>query len=206
MPHLLLDSTVQQHQHAVPPVRPREISVPFTNDSSLPNSPVSSTSSPHLPYSPVSPVSNASPGNSPAKNGKKKARNRPPKHVRKGTSLVRKSADLQAMSPQDSLEGMLAAKASGTAALYHTHDALDNQANRSASRVVSAPINVPLRLAVSRTDEPRLEAFSSPKWLGTGFSDRVDARVTSTARHCSGPVSAVHIATHNFTYFARSMW
>lgn len=205
MPHLPLDSMVQGHQHDVLPLKSRGYTALFSNEASLPSSPASYSSSPPLSYTPESPVSGASPNNSPAKLGKKKARNRPPKHVRKGTSLARKSDDLQADSPQHSLADNLAAGSLEPASMYDTHDTVNQQSSDLLTdRVVSAPINVPMRISVPDREELRLEAFSSPKWLGTGFSDRADATVMCSAQHCSGPVA--HAGPHSFTYFARSMW
>lgn len=201
MPHLLPDSTAQQHQHMVPPVKPTGLPELFSNESSICSSPVSYSSSPLMSYSPASPVSGAS---SPAKNGKKKGRNRPPKHVRKSTAVAHKLDELQIASPQHSLEGSLAANIPDLATVCDIHDTAGKQSsNRSGSRVTSTPINVPLRLP-SDVDEPKLEAFSSPKWLGTGFSDKANAAIVCPVQHCSETVTDV--ACHNFTYFARSLW
>lgn len=204
MPHLPLDS-MQGHQHDVPPLKSRGYPALFSNEASLPSSPASYSSSPPLSYTPESPVSGASPNNSPAKLGKKKARNRPPKHVRKGTSLARKSDELQAASPQHCLADILVAGSSELASMYDMRDTVNQQSSDLLTdRVVSAPINVPMRISVPDREESRLEAFSSPKWLGTGFSDRADATVMCSAQRCSGSVE--HAGPHNFTYFARSMW
>ena len=205
MPHLPLDNMPQGHQHDVPPLKSQGHPAVFSSEASLPSSPASYSSSPPLSYSPESPVSSASPNNSPAKLGKKKARNRPPKHVRKGTSLARKSEELQATSPQHSLADSCAAGSSESVSTYDARATMHQQlGDLLTDRSVTAPINVPMRVSVLDKEESRLEAFSSPKWLGTGFTDRADARVMCSAQHCSGPVT--HAGPHNFTYFARSMW
>lgn len=209
MPHLC-SGMMEQHQHAVPPVKPRVTQDLFSTEDLFPSSsPISYSASPPTPRSPVSPISGGSPNlsysASPAKLGKKKARNRPPKHVRKGTSLARKSDDLQLLAPQCSLNGALGTTQSEAGSVYHAPESNNRQSNdQTSSRVVSAPIAVPLRIPVAETFEPILEALSSPKWLGTGFSDRTDVQVVCTAQHCSAPM--ISAASNTFTYFANSMW
>ena len=77
----------------------------------------------------------------------------------------------------------------------------------AASRVISDPISVPLKPQADKTDAGvlKLEAFSSPKWLGTGFSDRMEARMPSASGpRCSEPM--IDTTSGQFTYFANSMW
>ena len=77
----------------------------------------------------------------------------------------------------------------------------------AASRVISDPISVPLKPQGDKSDSGvlKLEAFSSPKWLGTGFSDRMEARMPPASGHrCSEPM--IDTTSGQFTYFANSMW
>lgn len=200
MPQLLPDSPTQQHQQFMPSLLPTGLPDLSGNASSFCSSPVSYSSSPIMSYSPASPVSGAS---SPTKSGKKKARNRPPKHVRKGFAFA-KPDEPQCASPQHSLKGSFAADVSETSITNSMYDATGKQSNQLASRVISAPINVPLKALVSDADELKLEAFSSPKWLGTGFADKLGAGVLYPFQHYSQPET--HVASDSFTYFARSMW
>lgn len=203
-----------QH-HLMPPIKPSSFATyltqtasPTSRDSYLTPQESSPTT-----YSPKSPVSSDSPSAlgppSPPKSGKRKARNRPPKHIRKGTSAARKP-DEEANSPQQDCTGILAADLSGAAVRRDTAGAaaVDRQlANPPSSRVISAPISVPLRSVAASEDEGtlKLEAFSSPKWLGTGFSDQMQATMpTVVGPRCSGPI--IDTASGQFTYFANSMW
>lgn len=171
-------------------------------------------------HSPGSPVHSEVPSNlsisSPGKNNKKKARNRPPKHIRKGTTVQRKPDDTddQSMQPESGGESASAVAEATSVAAYDAVEASTTIADNkqpattlAASRVISDPISVPLKPQVDKIDAGvlKLEAFSSPKWLGTGFSDRMEARVPPASGHrCSEPM--IDTTSGQFTYFANSMW
>lgn len=123
---------------------------------------------------------------------------------------MRKSEDTGSDSLQQDCAGILAGDLSRAAVNHDTVEltAVDRQlANPPSSRVMSAPISVPPRAIAALADEgvKKLEAFSSPKWLGTGFSDQMEAKIPSTmGPRCSGPM--IDTCSGQFTYFANSMW
>lgn len=213
----LLDSMLQTQQHTVPPIKASSLATLLTQTAS----PTDNKSQSHLialgssptVHSPRSPASSSSPSAvgppSPPRNGKKKARNRPPKHIRKGTSVVHRP-DEDAHPAQQDCAGILAGEPAGAAVRHDTaaSTAVDRQlANPPSLRVMSAPIRVPIRSDIVSEDEGtlKLEAFSSPKWLGTGFSDRIEAsKSCSVGPRCSGPM--IDTASGQFTYFANSLW
>ncbi|KAL0030102.1 hypothetical protein WJX79_007190 [Trebouxia sp. C0005] len=112
--------------------------------------------------------------------------------------------------PRNDCAGISAREPAGAAVRHDTaaSTAVDRQlASPLSSRVMSAPIRVPIRSDIVSEDENtlKLEAFSSPKWLGTGFSDRIEAsKSCSVGPRCSGPM--IDTASGQFTYFANSMW
>ncbi len=210
---------LQTQQHPVcpssTPIKPSSFTTFLTQTASLTDGerhliPLGSSPTSCSPRSPACSESPSAVGPpSPAKNGKKKARNRPPKHIRKGTGALRKSDDNEGQPFQQDCAGILAGDLSGAAV---RHDAAGPAVDRQlaippSSRVVSAPINVPLRSVAATEDDAvlKLEAFSSPKWLGTGFADQMETKIPTLAGpRCSGPM--IDTASGQFTYFANSMW
>ena len=202
-------------QPAVVPVQPDTLTTHPRNSTSSTDSerqcgPLGSSPNSYSPKSPHYTESPSVTGTSPAKHGKKKARNRPPKHIRKGIVVNRRPEDSETIpGVQDSGE-VLSGDVSGSPLgqdIAGAPTADGKVADSCLSRVTSAPINVPLRqVAVSKSPGSlRLEAFSSPKWLGTGFSDQMESRIhIGAGPRCSGPM--IDTASGQFTYFANSMW
>ncbi|KAL3159281.1 hypothetical protein ABBQ32_011243 [Trebouxia sp. C0010 RCD-2024] len=162
-------------------------------------------------YSPKSlNCSESAGGSSPsAKHSKKKARNRPPKHIRKGTAVTHRAGDADSAPGQEDSGELLIGDmpGSGRASAMPTID--QQLADHPQSRVMSAPINVPSRHITVSKDQGglKIEAFSSPKWLGTGFSDQMESSRrfhAGTVPRCSGPM--IDTSSGQFTYFANSMW
>ncbi|DBA89562.1 TPA: hypothetical protein ACH3X2_004464 [Trebouxia sp. C0005] len=202
---------LQTQQRTVPPIKATFLTQTASpTDTETHRVALSSSPSVHSPRSPASSSSPSAVGPpSPPRNGKKKARNRPPKHIRKGTSVTRRP-DEDPHPSQPDCAGISAREPAGAAVRHDTaaSTAVDRQlASPLSSRVMSAPIRVPIRSDIVSEDENtlKLEAFSSPKWLGTGFSDRIEAsKSCSVGPRCSGPM--IDTASGQFTYFANSMW
>lgn len=163
-------------------------------------------------YSPKSPVYSESPtvagGSSPsAKHSKKKARNRPPKHIRKGTVVTRKPEDIELVPGRNDSGEISPAETTASSDTVGPLVADQQVAASPLSRLMSAPINVPAR-HIPDPKAPaslKIEAFSSPKWLGTGFSDQMESRLhVAAGPRCSGPM--IDTSSGQFTYFANSMW
>ena len=205
---------LQTEQPSGIPIHPHSLNMLTSRSSGLSDSEAQCTTMGTSPtsYSPRSPVCCESPtiagGSFPsAKHSKKKARNRPPKHIRKGTVVTRRPGDTSSAPVQQDSGEVLP---SDTAKSLDTHDqpTIDRQvATSPLSRLMSAPINVPSRhIAVTRDPGSlKIEAFSSPKWLGTGFSDQMESRLhVGAGPRCSGPM--IDSSSGKFTYFANSMW
>lgn len=207
---------LQTEQPSGVPLHPRAFTILSSQSPSLNDGDVHCTASGSSPasYSPKSPLCSGSPtvagGSSPsAKHSKKKARNRPPKHIRKGTAVNHRPGDVESAQGQEDAGEVLLGDTSGSvksAAAPAIHQQL---ANRPLPRVISAPINVPPRhITVSKDPGGlKIEAFSSPKWLGTGFSDQMESNRrlhAGAVPRCSGPM--IDTSSGQFTYFANSMW
>lgn len=202
-------------QPSVVPVQPDVSTTHSRNSTSFTDSerhcaPSGSSPTSYSPKSPVCTESLSVTGTSPAKHGKKKARNRPPKHIRKGIVVNRKPEDTETTPGMQDSGEVLLGDVSGSPVgqdIAGPPTADGHVADSCPLRITSSPINVPLRqVAVSRSPGSlRLEAFSSPKWLGTGFSDQMEGRMHMGAGpRCSGPM--IDTASGQFTYFANSMW
>lgn len=206
---------LQTEQPSGIPTRPHTLNTLTRHSSGLSDSEARCTTMGTSPtsYSSNSPVCSESPtaggGSSPsARHSKKKARNRPPKHIRKGTVVTRRPGDANSVPvQQDSGEELSPSDIAGPSDPAD-QPAIDRQvATSPMSRLMTAPINVPSRhIAVPRDPGSlKIEAFSSPKWLGTGFSDQMESRLYMGARpRCSGPM--IDTSSGQFTYFANSMW
>lgn len=205
---------LQTEQPSGIPTRPHILNTLTRHSSGLSDSEVHCTTMGTSPTSSSnSPICSESPttagGSFPsAKHSKKKARNRPPKHIRKGTVITRRPGDADsAPVQQDSGEELSPSEKAGPVDPVD-QPATDRQvASSPLSRLMSAPINVPSRhVAVPRDPGSlKIEAFSSPKWLGTGFSDQMESRLhVGAGPRCSGPM--IDTSRCQFTYFANSMW
>lgn len=205
---------LQTEQPSGIPIHPHSLHMLTSHSSGLSDgeAPCTAMGTSPTSYSPNSPACCESPtvagSSSPsAKHSKKKARNRPPKHIRKGTVVTRRPGDMDSAPVQQDSGEVLP---SDTAGPLDTVDqpAKDRHVAASPlSRLMSAPINVPSR-QIAVTKDPgslKIEAFSSPKWLGTGFSDQMESRLhVGAGPRCSGPM--IDTSSGQFTYFANSMW
>ena len=205
---------LQTEQPSGNPIHPHALNTLTSHSSGVSDSEAHCTSMGTSPtsYSPNSPVCSESPtvagGSSPsAKHSKKKARNRPPKHIRKGTVVTRRPGDIDVAPVQQDSGEVLPSETAGPLDPADQPAVPRQVATCQLSRLMSAPINVPSRhIAVPRDPGSlKIEAFSSPKWLGTGFSDQMESRLhVGAGPRCSGPM--IDTSSGQFTYFANSMW